>query len=358
MAGRIARLRARAHSALNLRLRAWAGGRLASHCRPASIAILLTERCNARCLHCDIWKNRGKEDSPTAAQWEAALRQLRAWLGPTYVTFTGGEALLMPFAAGLVSCASGLGLLVEHLTHGYWPDQSRVEQLALSDPWRVTISCDGIGATHDTVRGRAGFFAATEATIGTLLRLRQEHRLGYAIRLKTVIMEHNLGEVGEVARYARRRGLEVFYQPIEQNYNTAEDPRWYESSGNWPRDRARAVAAVRGLMELKRAGLPIANTLHQLEVMVPYFESPESLMVATQHHAAHERPWCAALTTLQIQSNGDVRTCWCMEPVGNIKAGGIRGIWEGRPRWWESGCCLARRMADAEKAAVGLAVLT
>ena len=44
------------------------------------------------------------------------------------------------------------------------------------------------------------------------------------IRLKTVIMEHNLNDVGKVARFARSHGLEVFYQPIEQNYNTPEDP--------------------------------------------------------------------------------------------------------------------------------------
>ena len=65
MPTKVAEYRARAHAAVNYRLRTIAGGRLASHCRPTAIAILLTERCNARCLHCDIWKNRGKEESPS-----------------------------------------------------------------------------------------------------------------------------------------------------------------------------------------------------------------------------------------------------------------------------------------------------
>ncbi len=64
MATKVAQIRARAHGAVNYRLRTFAGGRLASHCRPTEIAVLLTERCNARCLHCDIWKNRGKESTP------------------------------------------------------------------------------------------------------------------------------------------------------------------------------------------------------------------------------------------------------------------------------------------------------
>ena len=35
-------------------------------------------------------------------------------------------------------------------------DQTRIEKMALGRPARVTISCDGIGATHDKIRGRAG----------------------------------------------------------------------------------------------------------------------------------------------------------------------------------------------------------
>jgi MoaA/NifB/PqqE/SkfB family radical SAM enzyme len=357
MATKVAEFRSRVHAAVNYRLRTFAGGRLASYCRPTSISILLTERCNARCLHCDIWKNRGKEATPGVDRWKATMRDLRRWLGPVPVVFTGGEALLMPFAPEVVSYASSLGLLVEHLTHGYWLDQARIEKMALGNPWRVTISCDGIGATHDQIRGRDGFFEAVATTIQTLLRLRREHALGYTIRLKTVIMEHNLPDVAAVARYARTHGLEVFYQPIEQNYNTPEDPTWFEHSLTWPTDRERAVAVVHELMALKRQGFPIANTAHQLEVMIPYFRHPETMLVATQGHIAHEkRSLCAALTHLQIQADGDVRICWSKDPIGNIKTGSIRKIWESRPHWWESGCCLGSRMADAEKATVGLMI--
>ncbi len=127
-------------------------------------------------------------------------------------------------------------------------------------------------------------------------------------------MEHNLHDVAEVARYARAHGLEVYYQPIEQNYNTPEDPRWFEHSDNWPKDPERAVAAVQELIALKRQGFPIANSEHQLEVMIPYFRDPEKLLILTQSHTAHEKPLCSALTTLQIQSDGDVKSCWCMDP--------------------------------------------
>lgn len=340
----------RVYEATNYRLRSLAGGRLAAYCRPTSVCLLLSERCNARCVHCDIWKNRGKEDSPTFDQWKVVLADLRRWLGPVQTTLTGGEALLKPFAVDLIAHGTSLGLFVEILTHGYWPDQSKIEELALARPWRITISLDGLGQTHSRIRGRENFFTVTSTTLQTLTRVRRERGLDFVIRLKNVIMEHNLQEACEVARFAQEGGLEVFYQPIEQNYNTPEDARWFETSGNWPKDPATAIEVVEGLLQLKRGGLPIANSYAQLEAMIPYFRDPASLRVSTQAHSAHERRQsCVALTNLQVQAHGDVTTCTAQPPIGNIKTDAIRGIWESRPRVWQDGCCLQRRCTPAER---------
>src|SRR5262245_66408831 len=96
----------RVYEATNYRLRTLAGGRLAHHCRPTWVVALLSERCNARCVHCDIWKNRGKEDSPTFEQWKGVLTDVRRWLGPIQTTLTGGEAMLKPFAIDQIGRAS------------------------------------------------------------------------------------------------------------------------------------------------------------------------------------------------------------------------------------------------------------
>lgn len=337
-------LRRRIYEGANYRLRTMAHGQWASLCRPTSIAILMTERCNARCIHCDIWKNRGQEDRPSKQQWQTVLHDLRHWLGPVQVVFTGGEALLNPLTLDLVRYAGSINLFVELLTHGFWQDQKKIEALAAARPGRVTISLDGVGAMHNLVRGRDGFFDRTEKTIQTLLRMRTALNSNLRIRLKTVIMKQNLDDVCNVARFAQQHDLEVFYQPIEQNYNTAEDPLWFQHSDTWPEDRQNATFVVEELKWLKSIGLPIVNSNAQLDAMIPYFNDPAAHRVAIQAHAAHERKLtCSALTTLQIQANGDVTTCSAMAPVGNIKLQPIREIWTTRPRWWESGCCLERR---------------
>jgi MoaA/NifB/PqqE/SkfB family radical SAM enzyme len=338
-------LKRRIYEGVNYRLRTLANGRWAAQCRPTSIGLLMTERCNARCIHCDIWKNRGKEDRPSQEQWQTLLEDLRVWLGPVQVVFSGGEALLNPVTIELVRYASSIKLFVELLTHGFWQDQNKIEMLVAARPGRVTISLDGVGSVHNTVRGREGFFDRTEKTIQTLLRMRKASAPHLTIRLKTVIMKQNLADVCNVARFAQRHGVEVFYQPIEQNYNTVENPLWFEESDTWPDDTQCAIAVVRELKRLKSAGLPIVNSEEQLDAMVPYFENPAVHRVAVQAHAAHEKKLiCSALTTLQVQANGDVTTCAAMPSVGNIKERSIREIWTSRPRWWESGCCLERRL--------------
>jgi len=363
-------LRKRLYEGLNHRLRTVAGGRLASYCRPTSIALLLTEQCTARCLHCDIWKNTAREENPDAARWKQVIDEIRDWLGPVQIVFTGGEALMKPYAIDLVGHAARRGLFAEILTHGYWVDQKKIERLALANPWRVTISLDGLGADHDTVRGRHGFFEKTAATIATLERVRNEHAMDFGIRLKFVMMSHNLHAAADVARFATRPGMDAFYQPIEQNYNTPEDPQWFRHSPNWPADAEAAVRAVEQLISLKRQGLHVANSEAQLEVMIPYFRNPDSLRIAVQSHAAHEhRAICHALSMIEIRANGDVKVCNGLDAVGNIKEARIRSIWERRPRVWESpwraagdsapsaGCCLDRRCSNAEKETFSLPIL-
>jgi MoaA/NifB/PqqE/SkfB family radical SAM enzyme len=329
----LASTRRRLFEAYQHRLRDFAGGRYAEYVRPTWISFLLTERCNARCVHCDIWKNRGKEDSPTGEQWMAALDDLRDWLGPAHVCLTGGEALLKKFTIDVVEHGSRRGLLMEVLTHGYWKDQNRIEALARAQPWRVTLSLDGLGETHDLVRGRQGFFDRTAMTIDTLKRIRAQEGLGFTIRLKTVIMSQNLQGLQELAEFATQPGVDILYQAIEQNYARAPDPDWYHHSENWPDDPEEAVTAVRQLIDLKDQGLNIANGRRQLEHMIEYFRDPAGL----ESHDWGGR--CSALELFQVQSNGDVKVCWKASPVGNIKEARPRDIWAQRPHLWKAGCC-------------------
>jgi len=337
------------HEGLHYRLRTVAGGRFASLCRPVSIVLLITENCSAKCKHCDIWKNRIREET-TLEEWQTLLTDLRSWLGPVHVVISGGEALMRGYTPDLVAHAHKIGLFLEILTHGYWKDQTKIERLARANPWKITMSLDGFGDTHTLVRGRPNFWEFSHNSLQTMLRLRKEEKLNYTVRLKHVLMSYNVGETVKLAKYAEQDGVEIFFQPIEQNYNTVDDPDWYKHSENWPTDIPRVVENVRELIKMKMSGTShIANSIGQLEAMIPYFENPDASRLAVQTHSAHEKQRsCNALTTLQLQSNGDVTVCTGVPPVGNFREKPIRQIWENRPHFWESGCCISTRASAAE----------
>jgi MoaA/NifB/PqqE/SkfB family radical SAM enzyme len=258
-----------------------------------------------------------------------------------HIHLTGGEALLCPDAPEIAAYASELGFFVEFLTNGYWKEQKPLERLARARPSRITLSVDGIGATHDAIRGRDDFWQTTSSSIRKLQNLRKELKLDYSIRLKNVIMAQNLDRADEVAEFAASNDLEVLYQPIEQNYNEPDDSRWYEHSPTWPRDSRKAVATVNRLRELRRQGLPICNSEADFNAMSRYFLDPASEGAIVQAHVAHEgQASCASLGNLQIQPNGDVLTCCKRPPIGNVLDKSIKTIWNERPQWWKGGCCL------------------
>jgi MoaA/NifB/PqqE/SkfB family radical SAM enzyme len=142
--------------------------------------------------------------------------------------------------------------------------------------------------------------------------------------------------------------MDVLFQPIVQTYNTDEDAAWYKQAETWPSDTEKAATSVERLVALKREGASIANSQADLESMIAYFRQPDAWRVATQAHAADQARFCAALTTLQFQANGDVTVCSAVPPVGNVKQTPIRQIWKQRPQFWVEGCCIPRRCAPAE----------
>src|SRR5260370_5261224 len=109
----------RAYTAANYRLRTLSGGRWADHCRPTDIGFLMTNLCNAKCVHCDIWKNKGKDDTPTVEQYKTTLNDMRSWLGPVQVFFSGGVALLRSHTPEVLAPPACLGLFSANPSHGY-----------------------------------------------------------------------------------------------------------------------------------------------------------------------------------------------------------------------------------------------
>lgn len=307
---------------------------------PTYICFKLSERCNSKCVHCDIWQNQ-QEDPLTTDEWLRTLDDIREWIGPAHVVFTGGESFLRRDTLEIVKHATSLGLVCEVLTNGLLTERHHCEGLVKANVDQVTISLDGVTPeTHFAVRRVPGMHEKILRTINDLSEFRLRYRAKLKILLKMVIMRPNLHEVVAMADWVKAKGqASLQYQPIEQNYAQAENLTWYRDSDLWITDLARIKTVVGELVQRKQSGFPIQNTVKKLQSIIQYFENPDREIRRVQSHDDRGSDVClSGVSSMVISSNGDVRWCFHMPPAGNVKCQHPREIWKNRAECWKQPC--------------------
>lgn len=314
--------------------------------RPTAIYCKLTLRCNARCLHCDVWQHPSDvQDELSTDEWKDIFRTLRRWLGPTNVAITGGEALLRRDALELLEFAVGQGFFVEFLSNGYTLTDDVAGRIMTIDPAIMAVSLDAMDpGLHDKLRGKEGFFERATAAIRSLVH--HHNRLGARgqVMVKTVVMEPDLDELTKIVDWVAELGTaKVFFQAITQNYEQEMRHDWYEVpelNALWIKDVAKATRVVDELIERLEAGAPIANTRRNLEQIKAYFSDPAkwSRNMAFQIGAYSDTYCPAGLCGLEFSPSGDVRCCPMSEHIGNVREAPVKQIWRSRPACWRRPC--------------------
>lgn len=136
--------------------------RLERHVHPLRyLFIEITQRCNLSCLHC------GSDCGPSAAEaeltteeWLSFFGALAARMDPSkfLLVLTGGEPFVRPEFDRIME-----GLAANHLTwgmvsNGYAVTRSNMAKAMGCGLSSMTISLDGLGASHNWLRGRPDAF--------------------------------------------------------------------------------------------------------------------------------------------------------------------------------------------------------
>jgi MoaA/NifB/PqqE/SkfB family radical SAM enzyme len=310
--------------------------------KPTYICIKITERCNAQCHHCDIWKIGKPYGELTTTQWKETIIRLRRWLGPFFLVITGGEPFLRQDIVELTNFATRQHVFIELLSNGWLLNHEIAEQLVKIGLYRCTISLDGINPlTHDTFRGISGFHMKTTNALNYLKKFKDKYHSPIQIVIKTVVMKHNLDELETLVSWVKEKGFTgIIFQPIEQNYSEPVNPNWYKTSQLWISDLAKLTRTMDNLIRLKETGAPILNRISDFNMMKEYFMHPERLMQTVQEHAnVSAKQICYHGTgNFVISSNGDVRMCFQMEPIGNVIHTNPKQIWNTRSICWKMRC--------------------
>jgi radical SAM protein with 4Fe4S-binding SPASM domain len=119
----------------------------------------ITLKCNLACSHCGSRAGEARRNELTTAEALDAVRQL-AEVGIDEVTLIGGEAFLRPDWLTIAKAISDSGMVCTMTTGGYGISKETARRMVDAGLSQVSVSIDGLEATHDRLRGRKGSWRA------------------------------------------------------------------------------------------------------------------------------------------------------------------------------------------------------
>ena len=275
------------------------------------LPILILEphnRCNCRCVMCDIWKvTDARELTVIELQRHVADIEL---LGVEWVVFTGGEPLMHSDLFRLVEMLPpairttllSTGLLLE-----------RNAQLIVRHIGDVIVSLDGPRAIHDAIRRVPNAFDTLAAGIRAIHRLKPD----FPIAARCTVQALNAGHLRETVGAARDLGLDSISFLAADVTSTA-----FNRPLAWPEPRQAKVAPDLAVLE------------RELELLIAEYpangfvvESPAKLRRIVEHSRSPKAPRCnAPWVSAVVDASGNVRPCFFHPPLGNTKTDSLRAV--------------------------------
>ena len=184
---------------------------------------------------------------------------------------------------------------------------------------------------HDNSRGREGSYEKTISAIQELKRLRDEKGASLGINIATIMFPENLEEIIPLVEFVTKNKINgIMFQLLDDKesfhgyfYQKGCKTSSYklpdELKTKYKKMSKRAIEVVDKLIEMKQAGHSIYNSYEQLEAMKIFFNNPDDIL---------KQIICdVGSTNFAIDPYGDVRLCFNMQPVGNIKESLPEDIW-------------------------------
>lgn len=168
--------------------------------RRYDVLVNVTNICDARCVMCNIWKNRESSDSWLQPEWLASVRPLST------ISFAGGEPFLHKKIVDIVRVVheKNPSAKVVFSTNGFRTNiivQKVSEILSFHPNLQITISLDGVGETHDRIRGIPGAWQKVNATFDQLGTIGLRRR-----NFAFTITRENVAQLGAVFQHTRAKG--------------------------------------------------------------------------------------------------------------------------------------------------------
>jgi len=295
--------------------------------RPRMIAnFAVTYRCSSRCQTCNIWRiPHAGRDELSLVEIRALFRSNRGFLSDVRsIQITGGEPFMRPDLSEIVSA---IHLCLPMCT--FWVPTNGMAPRTIEEATKemlealgghglgISVSIDGIGETHDLMRGVEGSYANAVETLRRLAALRSDHP-GLGLSVGMTLAPDNRGELGDVFALSRRYGAEFSFRAV--NFS---DIYYRKARGGFNlRDVVdKMIPVIRriGRDLVERRGLAAATpTLRYMRGVLDYIRDPEGRRL----------PCSAGSDSFFLDPSGNVYPCIIMDlRMGNVREQLLEEIW-------------------------------
>ncbi len=279
---------------------------------------------------CDSWKTTVREeDTVPAARWIEVIDELHEWIGPFFLTLTGGEPFIKPGIYDILKRAVHHDISINMLTNGLaFRSESNLTNLFDTGLKSLIFSLDGSDPeVHNRFRGREDLHQTVVEVIRKIKTLKPD----MAITTSCIVMRDTAAGLYDYAVWARDLGVDfVQFQPIAPvTLKPGENPNWFLEDPTFVRDLDTLDNQMDALIALKQQDDFIVNTVDHLVKMKEYFRNPNEVQV--------KRGKCLlGQTNLNIDEFGNLTFCYKLTtPFGTINDGPIRETWRSAEarRW-------------------------
>ena len=269
-------------------------------------------RCNCRCVMCDIWRIR-EVRQVTPADLAPHLDSIRR-LKVRWVVFSGGEPQLNRELAKLAEILRAENIRLTLLTAGLLLEAHADEIAPMVDD--IIVSLDGPAQIHDQIRGVPQAFNRLQRGISAVRSLRPQME----ISVRSTVQKTNHRALRETVAAARRLGANsisfLAADLTSQAFNRAEP---------WDGERQQGIAL--NAAETDALECEIEALIASREMATGFIREDEAkLRRIVQHFRAHlgsaaaESPRCnAPWVSAVVEADGSVRPCFFHRSLGNIK---------------------------------------
>lgn len=282
----------------------------------------ITLRCDLGCRHCGSRAGKSRSDELDTSEAFDVVKQL-AQLGIREVTLIGGEAYLRDDWADIAAAVTAAGMTCTMVTGGYGLDAFRVQEARAAGIRRIGVSIDGIGATHDRLRGRIGSFEAAMAAAERITAA------GIEFSVNSQINRLSLPELEAIARLIAELGARAWQVQLTVALGRAAD------RPDLVLQPFHLLTLMPLLARIKRTVLDPAGVQFVAGNNIGYFGPLERTLRLGGEHG-HSWSGChAGRAALGLEADGTLKGCPSL-PTAAYGAGSVRDtpiaqMWRNSP---------------------------